>query len=141
MRVVADTNVVVSGLFWRGPSRFVLDAARTGAIQLFTTAPLLAELEDVLNRPKFLSKITQADATPRSLVLSYAALATIVKPASIDPVILEDRASRAALERRSDADVGDAFAGRRQARAGRHAVHHQHRAWTGTHCFLARRDG
>jgi len=105
MRVVADTNVVVSGLFWRGPSRFVLDAARTGTIQLFTTAPLLAELEDVLNRPKFLSKITQADATPRSLVLSYAALATIVKPASIDPVILEDPDDDAVLECAISADA------------------------------------
>ena len=105
MRVVADTNVVVSGLFWRGPSRFVLDAARTGAIQLFTTAPLLAELEDVLNRQRFLSKITQADATPRSLVLSYAALATIVKPASIDPVILEDPDDDAVLECAISADA------------------------------------
>ena len=105
MRVVADTNVVVSGLFWRGPSRFVLDAARTGAIQLFTTAPLLAELEDVLNRQKFLSKITQADATPRSLVLSYAALAAIVKPASIDPVILEDPDDDAVLECAISADA------------------------------------
>jgi putative PIN family toxin of toxin-antitoxin system len=105
MRVVADTNVVVSGLFWRGPSRFVLDAARTGTIQLFTTAPLLAELEDVLNRPKFLSKITQADATSRSLVLSYAALATIVKPASIDPVILEDPDDDAVLECAISADA------------------------------------
>ena len=105
MRVVADTNVVVSGLFWRGPSRFVLDAARTGAIQLFTTAPLLAELEDVLNRQKFLSKITQTDATPRSLVLSYAALATIVKPASIDPVILEDPDDDAVLECAISADA------------------------------------
>jgi len=72
---------------------------------LFTTAPLLAELEDVLNRPKFLSKITQADATPRSLVLSYAALATIVKPASIDPVILEDPDDDAVLECAISADA------------------------------------
>jgi predicted nucleic acid-binding protein len=43
MKVVADTNVVVSGLLWHGPSRQVLDAARAGSIQLFTTAVLLAE--------------------------------------------------------------------------------------------------
>jgi hypothetical protein len=28
MRVVADTNVVVSGLLWQGPSRRVLDTDR-----------------------------------------------------------------------------------------------------------------
>jgi len=43
MKVVADTNVVVSGLLWHGPSRQVLDAARAGSIQLFTTAVLRLE--------------------------------------------------------------------------------------------------
>jgi putative PIN family toxin of toxin-antitoxin system len=45
MRVVADTNIVVSGLMWRGNPRKILDAARTGEIQLLTTVALLAELE------------------------------------------------------------------------------------------------
>ena len=50
MRVVVDTNTIVSGLFWHGAPRRVLDAARTGRIQLFTSPVLLAELEDVLSR-------------------------------------------------------------------------------------------
>lgn len=52
MRVVADTNTVVSGLFWRGAPRLVLDAARQGRLTLFTTAALLLELENVLKRDK-----------------------------------------------------------------------------------------
>jgi len=52
MRVVADTNTIVSGLLWRGAPRQVLDAARDGMITLFTSAILLAELEDVLKRAK-----------------------------------------------------------------------------------------
>ena len=47
MRVVADTNIVVSGLLWRGSPRRVLDAARDSVIELFTSAELLAELEGV----------------------------------------------------------------------------------------------
>src|SRR6266571_5322928 len=53
VHVVADTNTVVSGLLWYGPPRQVLDAARTGTITLSTSAPLLAELAEVLQRPKF----------------------------------------------------------------------------------------
>jgi putative PIN family toxin of toxin-antitoxin system len=53
MRVVADTNVVVSGLLWRGNPRRVLDAARDGIIELFTSIVLLEELEDVLSRERF----------------------------------------------------------------------------------------
>jgi len=49
MRVVADTNIVVSGLLWKGNPRRLLDAARDGTIDLFTSAVLLTELEDVLN--------------------------------------------------------------------------------------------
>jgi len=53
MQVVADTNIVVSGLLWRGNPRQILDAARDGIIGLFTSAMLLEELEDVLSREKF----------------------------------------------------------------------------------------
>ena len=90
MRVVADTNIVVSGLLWRGNPRRILDAARAGDIQLFTTPVLLAELEDVLSREKFASRLASASATPHDLVLGYAALAYVIETAEIEPVILAD---------------------------------------------------
>ena len=54
MRVVADTNVVLSGLLWHGLTRELLHAARQGTVELFTSGALLAELEEVLQREKFL---------------------------------------------------------------------------------------
>jgi len=90
VRVVLDTNAVVSGLFWRGAPRRILDTARSGAIQLFTTAGLLAELEDVLGRPRFAQRLTAAGATVHEIVLGYASLVTLVQPARIDPVVIED---------------------------------------------------
>ena len=90
MRVVADTNIIVSGLLWRGNPRRILDAARTGDIQLFTTAVLLAELEDVLCREKFAERLAAAGVVPRDLVLGYAALASVIEPAEIGPIILAD---------------------------------------------------
>ena len=90
MRVVADTNIVVSGLLWRGNPRRVLDAAREGTIDLFTTATLLIELEDVLSRPKFSSRLAAVGVTPHDLVLGYAALASVIEPATIEPVIVAD---------------------------------------------------
>jgi putative PIN family toxin of toxin-antitoxin system len=90
VRGVADTNIAVSGLLWNGPPRDVLEAARGGDLQLFTTAVLLAELQDVLARPKFAERLQRAGVTPDQLVVGYAALATVVQPASIEPVVLED---------------------------------------------------
>jgi putative PIN family toxin of toxin-antitoxin system len=91
MRIIADTNTVVSGLLWLGNSRKVLDKARTGKIELFTSAHLLAELEDVLNRGKFAQRLASAGVTAHDLVLGYAALAVIVEPATIEPVVLADK--------------------------------------------------
>lgn len=90
MRVVADTNTVVSGLLWYGTPRRVLDETRAGAIELFTSNILLAELEDVLYREKFAKRLAIVGLTPNELVMGYAALATLVEPAVIDPVIVDD---------------------------------------------------
>ena len=90
MRVVADTNVVVSGLFWRGNERRVLEAARDGLIELFTSAALLEELEDVLSREKFAARLRAAGPTRRELVSGYAALAALVEPEKIAPTVIED---------------------------------------------------
>lgn len=90
MHVVADTNTIVSGLLWYGNPRQVLAAARTGVITLATSAPLLAELADVLQRPKFAQRLARANATAHTLVFGYAALAQLVVPAAIAPVIAAD---------------------------------------------------
>jgi putative PIN family toxin of toxin-antitoxin system len=90
MRAVADTNVVVSGLLWPGPSRQVLDRARLGIIELYTSPPLLLELEDVLRRDKLVGRLKLAGSTPRRLLLSYSTLAQIVVPQEVPPIIKQD---------------------------------------------------
>jgi putative PIN family toxin of toxin-antitoxin system len=57
---------------------------------LFTTPVLLAELQDVLNRPKFTQRLAQAGVTASTLVVGFAALAVLVRPANIAPVVLVD---------------------------------------------------
>jgi putative PIN family toxin of toxin-antitoxin system len=90
MRVVADTNVVVSGLLWRGSPRRILNAARAGTLELFTSPELLGELWDVLTRAKFASRLRQGGVSPDELVLGYAALARLVEPAAIELVVQAD---------------------------------------------------
>jgi uncharacterized protein len=54
MRVVLDTNVVVSGLLQsKGNPPQVLALALAGAVQVLHDTRILAEYEDVLARPKF----------------------------------------------------------------------------------------
>jgi uncharacterized protein len=89
-QAVTDTNTVVSGLLWRGAPRLVLDAARRGEVLLFTSPELLAELDDVLSRPKFTKRLEAAGVTVAELVTGCAALARVVRLGPIERVISED---------------------------------------------------
>lgn len=90
MRAVADTNIVVSGLLWQGASRRVLDLARAGRLDLFTSPALLVELEEVLLRDKFSRRLKAAAVAPADLLLGYAALATVINPPPIAPAVVAD---------------------------------------------------
>jgi putative PIN family toxin of toxin-antitoxin system len=68
----------------------VLEAARAGALQLYTSAALLAEIEEVLQRPKFAQRLSLAGVVSHTLVIGYAALAWLIEPAVIEPVIIAD---------------------------------------------------
>lgn len=90
MRLVADTNIVVSGLLWQGAPRQVLDAARARLVTLFTSSALLAELEDVLKRPKLAQRLAAANVAVPELLSDYATLATLIEPPLIIPTIISD---------------------------------------------------
>ena len=50
MKVVVDTNVFVSGIFFTGPPHRILRAWRDGTIQLVVSVDLLAEYREVAGR-------------------------------------------------------------------------------------------
>jgi putative PIN family toxin of toxin-antitoxin system len=86
VRAVADTNTVVSAFLWGGAPAEVLAAARAQRLTLFTSAALIADLEDVLSREKFAARITQVGSTVAELLTGYRALAQLVRTAEIAPV-------------------------------------------------------
>ncbi len=90
MKVVPDTNTVVSGLLWHGAPHELLLLAREGKITLYTSPALLAELRDVLSRPKFIVRLRKVGTTPRKISLEFAALAKLARPEAIVPVVPAD---------------------------------------------------
>lgn len=104
-RTVPDTNIIISGLLWRGNPRRILDAARDGIIELFTSPVLLEELEDVLSREKFAARLAAANVTVQDLVSGYSALATVIEAEAIEPVILVDPDDDAVLACALSADA------------------------------------
>jgi putative PIN family toxin of toxin-antitoxin system len=98
MRVVLDTNTVVSALFWSGSPRRLLDLVYSGRITAFTSDELILELEDVLRRAKFVSRLASEGTTARTASLQYAALATLIQPPKFVAPICEDPDDDAVLE-------------------------------------------
>ncbi len=107
MRLVLDTNVVVSGLIWGGPPRGLLDLGRRGRVVLFSSGVLLDELARVLERDKFAALLASRDVTPAFLMRRYGMLATLVKPTRITRTVPadadDDHVIAAALAARADA--------------------------------------
>ena len=67
VRIVADTNTLVSGSLWSGNPGRLLDAVKAGKVTLVQTPQLWVEFVDVLNRAKFLTRLRLLGLTPTML--------------------------------------------------------------------------
>lgn len=91
MRIVLDTNTLVSGVISSGGSpRRLLDGARTQAFEMCSSTVLLAELLEVLAREKFAVRLAQAGLTPLNIVSELRRMAYIVAPDNVPRVITDD---------------------------------------------------
>jgi uncharacterized protein len=90
MRIVIDTNLLVSGVISAGPPRELVNAAKAGVFELCTSEVLLAELLDVIARGKFAARLAQAGLTPQGIVNDLRALAVVVSPTTVARVVPTD---------------------------------------------------
>ena len=90
MRIVADTNVIVSAFLWGGTPRRLLDAVEGRHFELFTSRALVTELEDVLSREKFTEQLRKTRFTSAFLLARYTQLATLIAPAEVAVPELRD---------------------------------------------------
>jgi putative PIN family toxin of toxin-antitoxin system len=90
VRVIIDTNLLVSGVISQGLPRRLVDGALAGEFDLCTSEVLLAELLEVLSREKFAARLVQAKMTPQSFVNDLRKIAVIVSPTTVPRVIEHD---------------------------------------------------
>jgi uncharacterized protein len=90
MRVVLDTNIVISALLWGGVPFRLLQSAQVGDIDLVTSPALVAELTDVLGRSHLTAHIQKQGLSAMELVSFYQAFAQSVLPQTVPAVILDD---------------------------------------------------
>jgi uncharacterized protein len=86
MRVVLDTNVILSGILFGGKPRQILSAVVAGTLKMIISEAIVSELKGVLQRPKFglTSQIVE------SIVAELSSVAEWVVPKNHVEIIKND---------------------------------------------------
>jgi uncharacterized protein len=79
LRLVADTNTVVSALLWRGTPHRLFQALETAEIAFYTSRALLDELADVLARRKLARAVRASEKSVATLLANYEAFAQLIE--------------------------------------------------------------
>ena len=91
MKLVVDTNVLISGLLWGGPPNRILKWARDGLVIIFACESTIEELKRVIHYRRFAQRLTHLEKTPPEAVAYTMNLVTFVpNPLNIAPVITDD---------------------------------------------------
>jgi putative PIN family toxin of toxin-antitoxin system len=94
LRIVLDTNVLISAILFGGKPRQILEKAIRGEIQLCISEPILEEFRGVLRRSKF-------DYSPEMIQIiltELTGIAHLVNPSRAIEVVSEDPADNRILE-------------------------------------------
>jgi len=93
-RVVLDTNVLISAIFFGGKPRKILEKAIRGEIRLCISEPMLEELSGVLRRSKFDTSLERVQI----ILTELTGIADFVNPSEIIRLVLEDPDDNRILE-------------------------------------------
>ena len=105
MRVVLDVNVWISALLWGGIPGQMLRLARNQQITIFTSEPLLLELETTLKRSKFQPQLQHRDYTVEYLMSVVKGFSTSSSTTFIDVPELRDPKDAKIIETALGADA------------------------------------
>jgi len=84
LNAVLDTNVLISGILWRGVPFNLLRWAEEGRLRIYTSLEILAEVYRVLSYPKFKQYIDNQQTSPGELFAKIVSLCTIIQ---VDQVV------------------------------------------------------
>jgi putative PIN family toxin of toxin-antitoxin system len=85
VKLVVDTNTIIFGSLWQGPPARLISAALGGQAQMFLSLPMLLELQETLQLPKFSQRLAGQGETPVSMAAHFRAACHEAAPARIVP--------------------------------------------------------
>lgn len=97
MRAVTDTNVLLSGLLWRGTPHRLLEHVRDGTLSLVSSPELLSEPAGIITRPRFSSVLARSGTDHEQMLAEVRLLAEIIEPPPLASPISRDPDDNAVL--------------------------------------------
>jgi len=97
IRAVIDTNIIISGLFWRGLPKQVFEAVIEGRFVALTSQALLDELYDALNQNKFAANFAAIEMTADRFMNRYGTIVEQVESSEVPFDVIRDPKDRAVL--------------------------------------------
>ena len=92
MRIVIDTNVLLSAFLWGGTPKRLIGHLRNNSAELVISPALLNEFAAVIARPKFAAILSRTTRTPASVIVHLRTLAAtlidappLTRPVCRDP--------------------------------------------------------
>ena len=90
MRLVVDTNVLVSAFLWQGTPGRLIELAAEKEIELFTSRALLDELAATLDKKKLARPVLATGLTAEQMLRNYRRLATRVTARQLTQPVSRD---------------------------------------------------
>lgn len=94
MKVVLDTNVFISGIFWEGNEEKILDLCINGDIINYTSPYIIAEIDRVLHYEKF----SLEDSEIERILHIYISFSKIIIPHRISNIVVDDPSDNKFIE-------------------------------------------
>ncbi len=88
MRIVCDTNVLISGLIWGGTPGQIWDRIVKGKDRLCISRPMLTELARVLDYPRIAVMLGKRDLSSRDLLSAIISVSDVVWPQPLAAVVI-----------------------------------------------------
>jgi hypothetical protein len=80
VRLVVDTNVLMSGSVWSGTASRLVDALLAGEATLCLSEKLVAELAEVLQRKKFGARLDERGQSATAVLTRFREVAQMFEP-------------------------------------------------------------
>ena len=90
IKVVLDTNVLISAFLWQKDVKEIFNLAKENKIQICVTKEILDEFYRVLNYPEFSSRLKLIDKTPEEIINEFLEIVKFYPSKKFKTVIIKE---------------------------------------------------